>query len=120
NAAALLVYAQSFAGAWHGRLLLPAAGAIAVLLVVGVTTAVPRARIILTVGAIGLVVLALAMPIVYLIPLHRINALETASVADIQQRNAATFARTIHVEGLSLDRSPVRPGESVDLRLFWR
>jgi len=106
----------------HGRLLFPAIGAFAVLLIAGLAR-LPRPRLVLSIVLAGFSVLALAVPFVYIRPAYAWP--ELVPVDQIAARRPALVVRRLvygdqaQLIGYALDRSSVSPGEWLNVTLCW-
>ena len=114
---AIVVYAQTMDGIWHGRFLLPAGIALAGLIGAGLSSLGRGPWLLLGAGLLGL---AIAMPTLALQPLRTALRLTPASPAEIQRPLNAEFAHSIRLEGVSLAQPTVAPGQSVTVTFYWR
>lgn len=106
-----------------GRLLFPGISAIALLLTLGWSAFVPRARsrYIVRVLAGALLAVATACPFVYIAPAYaRPAPLSEADLQAIPHRLAVTFDEQIALLGYDVSASKVRPGEELSVTLYWR
>ncbi|MBI2303636.1 MAG: glycosyltransferase family 39 protein [Chloroflexi bacterium] len=119
---AVLRYHWSFIGAGSGRFFFPVAGAIAVLLILGLAHALPTRIPWLPIGFSSLLLtLSVVSPFVYLLPL-RVSPLvvTTAELASQAQPVDATFDGSLQLVGYRIPNPRVRPGESLPVSLYWK
>ena len=114
---AIVVYAQTMDGLWHGRFLLPAGIALAGLIGVGLSRLDRDSWLLL--GS-GMLALAIAMPTLALQPLRTALRLTPATPAEIQRPLNDEFAHAIRLEGVSLAQPSVAPGQPVKVIFYWR
>jgi 4-amino-4-deoxy-L-arabinose transferase-like glycosyltransferase len=123
--ASLLRWNQQVA-APHGRLLFPMLGAFAVLLVVGLAR-LPRPRIVLGIIVAGFLLLALAVPFVYIRPAYAHPALFPPDQLGSRLPPASAgvggrdllYGNEARLIGFSLDRSSVSPDDWLNVTLCW-
>jgi 4-amino-4-deoxy-L-arabinose transferase-like glycosyltransferase len=123
SVAALLTQWILVAGGLQGRLLFPAISALAVLLIAGWTSLVPRAWHIFAaaVPALGLAGLAITTPFTTLVPAYaRPAVLASAELpADVHPVDL-TYAGRVKLIGYQVTPSVAQPGQSVDVTLYWQ
>jgi hypothetical protein len=124
-------------GGLQGRLLFPAISALAVLLVAGWTSLVPRrwGLVAVAIPAVGLALLAIATPFVTISPAYaRPKILPSTDLPPDATAVDLTYAGRVkligyHVSPFPTHRSPlekedlqagVRPGDWVDVTLYWQ
>jgi hypothetical protein len=106
----------------HGRLLYPALGAFAVLLITGLAQ-LPRSRAIVGGVVATFVVLSLATPFVYICPAYAWP--EIVSPQQVGGQRSAVSGRNLlygdqaRLIGFALDRPSVAPGEWLNVTLCW-
>jgi 4-amino-4-deoxy-L-arabinose transferase-like glycosyltransferase len=106
--------------AWQGRMLFPALPAMAILLAVGW---VPLPRLVTAAGLVGLLALALYLPLEVIRPAYAWRTLPPQQAqARLEQPVAARFAqsweRGVELRGWRLE-GVARPGETITVTLTW-
>jgi len=117
-----LVRWTSLTYASQGRLIFPAAGAVAVLLVYGLAGWLPRhwQGQGLAIVAAGMVILAAALPPWVIHPAYTKPPLLTADqVPPSAQRTDVVFAGTLHLLAYELPQDTVLPGERLPVTIYW-
>jgi len=115
----------------QGRLMYPAISAISILLFTGLAQWVPRQAVMSLAGILGLVMLAIAVisPFRYIAPAYARHVLSIAegppllsetNLEKIPNPMAITFDDQIKLLGYEVGRETVRPGESLDVTLYWQ
>jgi hypothetical protein len=121
--AALLVQWIWVAGGLQGRLLFPAISALAVLLMAGWTSLVPGrwAPAMAALPALGLAALAIATPLATIAPAYaRPVVLATRELPPGVIPLDLTYAERVKLIGYRLDPPVARPGERLDVTLYWQ
>jgi 4-amino-4-deoxy-L-arabinose transferase-like glycosyltransferase len=107
----------------QGRLLFPALPAIALFLVLGISQLVARAwrpRLIAFVSSV-LFLIALAMPIRIIAPAYaRPPVIAESSLPAEMPRLGIVFEKQIELIGYQIDKTVVKPGDSLTLTLYFR
>jgi 4-amino-4-deoxy-L-arabinose transferase-like glycosyltransferase len=123
SVAALLVQWILVAGGLQGRLLFPAISALAVLLIAGWTSLVPRRWRVFTaaVPALGLAGLAITTPFTTLAPAYaRPAVLASADLpADVHPVDL-NYAGQVKLMGYQVTPSVAQPGQPVAVTLYWQ
>jgi len=107
----------------QGRLMYPAISAISILLFTGLAQWVPRRAVTSLVGVLGVIMLAIAVvsPFRYIAPAYaRPPLLSETEVEKIPNPMAVTFDGQMKLLGYEVGREAVRPGESLDVTLYWQ
>jgi len=115
----------------QGRLMYPAISAISILLFTGLAQWVPRQAVMSLAGILGLVMLAIAVisPFRYIAPAYARHVLSIAegpsllSEAELEKipnPMAVTFDDRMKLLGYEVGQKAVRPGESLDVTLYWQ
>jgi 4-amino-4-deoxy-L-arabinose transferase-like glycosyltransferase len=115
----------------QGRLMYPAISAISILLFMGLAQWVPRQAIMSLAGILGLVMLAIAVisPFRYIAPAYARHVLSIAEgpsllseteLEKIPNPMAVTFDDRMKLLGYEVGQEAVRPGESLDVTLYWQ
>jgi len=119
----------------QGRLMYPAISAISILLFTGLAQWVPRRAVTPLAGVLGVIMLAIAVvsPFRYIAPayarpvLSKVEGiaegpalLSETELEKIPNHKAVTFDDQIKLLGYDISREAVRPGESLDVTLYWQ
>jgi 4-amino-4-deoxy-L-arabinose transferase-like glycosyltransferase len=107
----------------QGRLMYPAISALSILLFTGLAQWVPRRAITSLAGVLGVAMLAIAMvsPFRYIAPAYaKPTLLSEAELEKIPNPRAFTFDGQIKLLGYQVSREAVRPGESLNVILYWQ
>jgi len=105
-----------------GRLMFPAAGAISVLLVLGWRGWLPErwGRWITAVMTLGVLVFAIACPLVYLRPaFNRPAQLTVSTIQELSKKPAITYGDAIRLFAAEVDPEPIYAGEWTWVRLCY-
>lgn len=107
-----------------GRYVLPGMSAASVLLCVGWGEAawLGRRRLPLTsVVSVGMLILAVVTPFRYIIPAYaRPPLVPAADLAELERRVSFNFGDEIELVAYEVDRDQLKPGEAVQITLYWR
>jgi 4-amino-4-deoxy-L-arabinose transferase-like glycosyltransferase len=123
SVAALLTQWILVAGGLQGRLLFPAISALAVLLIAGWTSLVPRRWQVYAaaVPALGLAGLAIATPFTTLAPAYaRPTLLASAELPPDVHPVDLTYAGQVKLIGYQVTPAVTRPGQPVAVTLYWQ
>jgi 4-amino-4-deoxy-L-arabinose transferase-like glycosyltransferase len=115
----------------QGRLMYPAISAISILLFTGLAQWVPRRAIMSLAGILGVIMLVIAVvsPFRYIAPAYARHVLSIAEgpsllskteLETIPNPTAVTFDEQIKLLGYEVGQEAVRPGESLDVTLYWQ
>jgi hypothetical protein len=107
----------------QGRLMYPAISALSILLFTGLAQWVPRRAITSLAGVLGVAMLAIAIvsPFRYIAPAYaKPPLLSEAYLEKIPNPRAVTFDGQVKLLGYEVSREAVRPGESLDVILYWQ
>lgn len=120
--ASLVRYSSILGGVGHGRLIVPAISAISLVLAVGLHQLPPRRIAHLTSGvaALGLAVLALACPFVYIRPAYAVPQPVRVDALPVSTSDSVTFGQHLRLIAWEIEREQVQPGDRARVRLFWQ
>ncbi len=107
----------------QGRLMYPAISAISILLFTGLAQWVPRRAVMSLAGMLGMAMLAIAVvsPFRYIAPAYaRPPLLPETELEKIPNPMDVTFDSQMKLLGYAVGREAVRPGESLDVTLYWQ
>ncbi|HID61749.1 MAG TPA: hypothetical protein EYP49_03235 [Anaerolineae bacterium] len=107
----------------QGRLMYPAISAISILLFTGLAQWVPRRAVTPLAGVLGVAMLVIAVvsPFRYIAPAYaRPPLLSETELEKIPNPLAVTFEGQMKLLGYEVSREAVRPGESLDVTLYWQ
>ncbi len=111
------------AGGLQGRLLFPAISALALLLMAGWTSLVPRQweLLVAAIPVLGLAALATATPFITIAPVYASPTLLTSADLPSEARPVdLTYVRRVKLVGYQVEPPVARPGEKVDVTLYWQ
>ena len=106
----------------HGRLLYPALGAFALLLVAGLAQ-LPRSCIVMSVIVVGLLLVSLVTPFVYIRPAYAwpevVLPQQIGGQRSVVSGRNLLYSDEARLTGFALDRPSVAPGEWLNVTLCW-
>ena len=107
----------------QGRLMYPAISAISILLFTGLAQWVPQRAAMSLAGVLGVIMLAIAVvsPFRYIVPAYaKPPLLSETDLEKIPNPVAITFDDQIELLGYEVGRETIRPGENLDVNLYWQ
>lgn len=107
----------------QGRLMYPAISAISILLFTGLAQWVPRRAVTPLAGVLGVAMLAVAAvsPFRYIAPAYaRPSLLSETDLEKIPHPMSVTFEGQMKLLGYEVRQAAVRPGESLEVTLYWQ